>query len=152
MLGVWITRVAGAAGIGALGWQVGIRVSRLLYDQGQFLPWGLVGSLAGVLVGGLLAPVLVLHPWRKGVGHLSSLSGATLLAAALGLLAGLILAALVSIPLYRLPGWLSWGVPVMVSSFLGLAGLLLGLLRQGDLRALFPALASPSQPASGSRG
>jgi uncharacterized protein YacL len=152
MLGVWIIRVAGAAGFGVLGWQLSGAVSRLLYDEERFLPWGLAGSLAGILVGGLLAPELTLRPWRKGVGHLSSLSGATLLAAALGLLAGLILAALVSIPLYRLPGWLSWGVPVMVSAFLGLAGLLLGLLRQGDLRALFPALADPSQPTSGSRG
>lgn len=154
MIGVWILRVIGAAALGVLGWKLGGVVSGLLPGELQFPPWGwsLVLALVGALVGFLATPTLVLGPWRRGVGHLSSLSGATLLAAALGLLAGLILAALVSIPLYRLPGWLSWGVPVTVSVCLGLAGLALGLHRRGDVHALVPALAGPSQRPSGSRG
>ncbi len=154
MKGIWILRVAGATGFGVLGWPLGGLLFSLLPGETRFPPWlwGLGLALAGGLFGFLATPALVLQPWRRGVGHLSSLSGATLLSAALGLLAGLILAALLSIPLYRLPGWLSWGVPVMVSALLGISGLLLGLLRRGDVHAVFPALASPRQAPSGSRG
>jgi uncharacterized protein YacL len=158
MIGLWILRLAGAAGFGALGWLLGRQSAGLLRavlsDQLQLPAWGWSLALAalGGLAGLVAAPTLVLRPWRRGVGHIASLSGATLLAAALGLLAGLILAALLSIPLYRLPGWLSWGVPVMVSGFLGISGLLLGLLRRHDVHALFPALAAPASPASSSRG
>ncbi|MSQ06162.1 MAG: PIN domain nuclease [Dehalococcoidia bacterium] len=154
MSGFWILRVAGATGFGALGWVLGGLLYGLLPSESRFPPWiwDMGMALAGWLFGFMATPILVVQPWRRGVGHLTSLSGATLLSAALGLLAGLILAALLSIPLYRLPGWLSWGVPVLVSAFLGISGLMLGLLRRRDVHAVFPALAEPGQASSGSRG
>ena len=89
-----------------------------------------------------MAPLLSLNPWRRGSDYISSISGATLVSGTVGLLIGLIVASLVSIPLYGLEGWLGWGVPSIVSACLGVFGLWLGSNRNGDVSAVFPALAN----------
>ncbi|MFQ6027480.1 MAG: PIN/TRAM domain-containing protein [Dehalococcoidia bacterium] len=109
----------------------------------------MVLALTGVPVGALVAPYLTLKPWRKGVNYLNSIPGSTILAGTLGMLMGLIFAALISIPLYTLSGWLGWGLPFIVSFTLGLTGLLLGVQRSKDMQAVFPALEqSPSNSAT----
>jgi uncharacterized protein YacL len=65
---------------------------------------------------------------------------------------GLIIASLISIPLYSLGGWMSWGVPMIVSAFLGAAGLWLGVQRNRDMQALFPALGESHKAVNGSHG
>jgi len=151
-MGSWLVRILGAALFGVAGWQLGNIVSRIVYQREQFIPWGLALTAVGVLAGLLASPFVIIRPWRQVMGHFSSISGGTLLAATLGLLAGLVVAALVSIPLYRLPGRLSWAAPVGVSISLGLAGLWLGLQRRGDVHAVFPALSGPGQSGAGARG
>ncbi len=89
-----------------------------------------------------MAPLLSLNPWRRGSDYISSISGATLVSGTVGLLIGLIVASLVSIPLYGLEGWLGWGVPSIVSACLGVFGLWFGSNRNGDVSAVFPALAN----------
>jgi uncharacterized protein YacL len=123
-----------------MGWRLGAFVTELSSAEKQLLPWGLVLALTGVPVGALVTPYLTLKPWRKGVSYLNSIPGSTILAGTLGLLVGLIFAALISIPLYTLNGWLGWGLPFVVSFTLGLTGLLLGTQRSRDMQAVFPAL------------
>tara|TARA_Y100001001_G_scaffold159319_1_gene180113 strand:+ start:560 stop:1453 length:894 start_codon:yes stop_codon:yes gene_type:complete len=88
----------------------------------------------------LVAPYLTFKPWRKSADYISSIPGSTLLSGTIGLLVGLVIASLISIPLYSLNGWLGWGVPVMVSLFLGLFGMWLGVHRNRDMSAIFPRL------------
>jgi uncharacterized protein YacL len=88
----------------------------------------------------LVAPYLTFKPWRKSADYISSIPGSTLLSGTIGLLVGLVIASLISIPLYSLSGWLGWGVPVMVSLFLGLFGMWLGVHRNRDMSAIFPRL------------
>tara|TARA_B100001146_G_C16165665_1_gene427695 strand:- start:411 stop:1289 length:879 start_codon:yes stop_codon:yes gene_type:complete len=83
---------------------------------------------------------LTFKPWRKSADYISSIPGSTLLSGTIGLLVGLVIASLISIPLYSLNGWLGWGVPVMVSLFLGLFGMWLGVHRNRDMSAIFPRL------------
>ena len=149
MFALWTLRLLGAGGFAVLGWELGAVVVASAAGETRFLPWGLVLTVAGVPLGALLAPFLTIKPWRKAAKVIDSISGSTLLSGTIGLLVGLVVAFLISIPLYTLDGWLGWVVPILVSLFLGICGLLLGINRQRDFRALFPALADSSPGSTG---
>ena len=141
----------GAGGFGVLGWRLGGIVSEMTSDEERFLPWGLALTLAGVPVGAFIAPYVTFKPWRKSTDYINSIPGPTLAAGTLGLLVGLIIASLISIPLFSLHGWLGWAVPVIVSLSLGVAGLWVGAHRARDIQAVFPALQTNSAAPSASR-
>ena len=140
MFALLTLRIVGAGGFAALGWKLGGVVSELSTEEQQFLPWGLALTLAGLPVGALIAPYLTFKPWRKSTDFISSVPGSTLVSGTIGLLVGLVIASLISIPLYTLNGWLGWAVPVTVSLVLGLFGMWLGVHRDRDMQAIFPAL------------
>ena len=144
MFALWTLRVVGAGAFAVLGWRLEGIVSEFSSGREQFIPWGLALTLAGLPVGALVAPYLTIKPWRKCAEYISSIPGSTLVAGIIGLLVGLVIASLISIPLYSLDGWLGWGVPVMVSLFLGLFGMWLGVHRSRDMSAIFPRLESPN--------
>ena len=134
----WITRLLGAAGFGALGWRLGSYVSQVSSDREQFLPWGLALSLAGMPIGAFAAPYISTVPLTKGMDRLSQVPTPTLMSGIVGLFIGLALASLISIPLYNLEGWMSWGVPLMLSFSFGGLGLLLGIQRETDINDILP--------------
>ena len=144
MFALWTLRVVGAGAFAVLGWRLGGIVSEFSSGREQFIPWGLALTLAGLPVGALVAPYLTIKPWRKCAEYISSIPGSTLVSGTIGLLVGLVIASLISIPLYSLDGWLGWGVPVMVSLFLGLFGMWLGVHRRRDKSPKFPRLESPN--------
>lgn len=96
-----------------------------------------------------MAPLSTLNPWRRGSDYISSIPGASVVGGTVGLLVGLVVASLVSIPLYGLEGWLGWGVPIIVSACLGIFGLWVGANRNRDVSAIFPALASANGGGTG---
>ena len=140
MVALWTLRALSAGGLGVIGWRLGLYISKLSIEKEIFIPWGLALTLAGVIIGGVLVPYLILKPWRMGANYIDSLPGSALISGVVGLLLGLVVASLVSIPLYTLSGWPSWGVPIIVSVVLGLFGLGLGVQREHDMRAIFPGL------------
>ena len=144
MVALWILRALSAVGLGVIGWRLGLYFSELSSDKEEFLPWGLALTLAGVIIGGVLIPYLILKPWRTIAEFIESLPGSALISATAGLLVGLIVASLISIPLYTLSGWPGWGVPIIVSVVLGVSGLWLGIQRERDMRGIFPGLDAPS--------
>ena len=144
MFALWTLRGLGAGGFAVLGWRLGGIVSEFSSDKEQFFPWELALTLAGLPIGALVAPYLTFKPWRKCAEYISSIPGSTLIAGTIGLLVGLVIASLISIPLYSLDGWLGWGVPVIVSLLLGLFGMWLGVHRSRDMSAIFPRLESSS--------
>jgi len=150
MLALWMLRALSAGGLGVIGWRLGLYISELSSDSEEFLPWGLASTLAGVIIGGVLVPYLILKPWRISAEYIDSLPGSALISGTAGLLVGLAVASLVSIPLYTLSGWPGWGVPVIVSVVLGVFGLTLGVQRERDVRAIFPGLEAPASRAMGS--
>jgi len=151
-LALWMFRALSAVGLGAIGWQLGLYISGLSSDREEFLPWGLASTLAGVIIGGVLVPYLILKPWRMSADYIDSLPGSTLISGTAGLLVGLVVASLVSIPLNASSGWPGWGVPVIVSVALGALGLTLGVQRERDMRAIFPGLDAPSSRGDHSMG
>ena len=152
MLALWTLRALSAGGLGVIGWQLGLYISELSIDREVFLPWGLALTLAGVIIGGVLVPYLILKPWRMCAEYINSLPGSALISGTAGLLVGLVVASLVSIPLYAMSGWVSWGVPVIVTVALGLFGLGMGVQRERDMRAIFPGLDAPIQTTSPANG
>ncbi len=152
MLALWTLRALSAGGLGVIGWQLGLYISELSIDREVFLPWGLALTLAGVIIGGVLVPYLILKPWRMCAEYINSLPGSALISGTAGLLVGLVVASLVSIPLYTMSGWVSWGVPVIVNVTLGLFGLGMGVQRERDMRAIFPGLDAPIQTTSPANG
>ena len=64
----------------------------------------------------------------------NNISGFTLAAGILGLIAGLVIAALISIPISNLPGWLGGTLPFIIYGALGLIGLLLGISKGKNIR------------------
>ena len=151
MFGLWTLRVMGAGGFGVLGWRLGGIVSNISSEEERFLPWGLALTLAGVPVGAFITPYLTFKPWRKSTDYINSVPGPTLVAGTLGLLLGLIVASLISIPLFSLGGWLGWGVPLIVSFALGVAGISVGVHRARDMQAVFPALQPATEAVNVSR-
>ena len=152
MSALWMLRALSAGGLGVIGWQLGLFISELSTDKAEFIPWGLGLTLAGAIIGGILVPYLILKLWRMSAEYIDSLSGSALISGTVGLLVGLVVASLVSIPLYSLSGWPSWGVPVVMHVVLGLFGLGLGIQRERDVRAIFPALEVPAMRAEHSMG
>ena len=150
MLALWMLRALSAGGLGVIGWRLGLYISELSSDSEEFLPWGLASTLAGVIIGGVLVPYLILKPWRISAEYINSLPGSALISGTAGLLVGLVVASLVSIPLYTLSGWPGWGVPVIVTVVLGVFGLALGVQRERDMRAIFPGLEGPASRSMGS--
>ena len=144
MLGLWILRALSAGGLGVIGWRLGLYISKLSSDKEEFLLWGLALTLAGAIIGGVLIPYFILKSRRMSVEFIDSLPGSALISATAGLLVGLVVASLISIPLYTLSGWPGWGVPVIVNVVLGFSGLWLGILRERDVRAIFPGLEAPA--------
>ena len=144
MLALWTLRALCAGALGVIGWRLGLYISHLSSDTEEFIPWGLASTLTGLIIGGVLVPYLILMPWRMSAKYIDSLPGSALLSGTAGLLVGLVVASLVSIPLYTLSGWASWGVPVVVNVALGIFGLGLGVQRERDIRAIFPGLEAPT--------
>ena len=138
LLLLWTLRVLGAVGFGALGWWLCLSIE--LSTTSEFVPWGPVFAGSGVIIGGVLLPYLITGPVRGAAKHVSEMPGATLVASLLGLVVGLIVASLISIPFYALSGMLGLAVPVAISLACGWAGLWVGIQRERDIRAIMPGL------------
>ena len=116
-----VVRLAAAVALGLVGWPLGLLVGDLAGDGG-FLPWGLVFILSGTTLGALLAPYMLLAPARWSFLRIQEISLAPLIMGVVGLLVGLVVAALLSVSLGRVPGTLGWVLPIAVSLLLGALG------------------------------
>ena len=125
-----------------VGWQLW----EWLGDIPDFLPWGLTATIVGVVVGAAASPYLTIIPLRLALVRLRLVSGPTFLAGTAGLVLGLVVAALISIPLARLSGWPGVWVPVAMSALLGFLGVAVAVSREQDLRRILPDTASSDIP------
>lgn len=130
-------RIAGAAILGLVGWQIGAVVSAGLGTSG-FLPWGLAGAAAGAVLGGAFTPYATLAPIRQVRKRIEALSASRILAGLTGLLIGLLIAVLISVPVARIEGWLGVWIPVALSVLFGLTGVVIMLIREQDMTRFLP--------------
>ncbi len=121
--------VLGAAVLGALGWAAGRAVPALSAS----VVWL---SLAGILVGLLLTPVVLSGPLRRLDTYLRDAPVADLSVALVGLGAGLIIAGLLAFPLALLGPPIGNLLPIVVALVIALVCMRVALLRRTDIRAL----------------
>jgi uncharacterized protein YacL len=147
--------VLGAAVLGALGWAVGRAVPGLAASV-------VLLSLAGILVGLLLTPVVLSRPLRRLDIYLRDAPVADLSVALVGLGAGLIIAGLLAFPLALLGPPIGNLLPIVVALVIALVCMRVALLRRTDIRALpmfaehgahaAPVVVEPSGDVSASNG
>ncbi len=140
MVNHWWYRLAIAPLAGLGGWWLAILAGSLTNSEWSPL-WGVVGVATGAFVGILVAPYivpLVLVPFAPLGRSVSSIPFTTLVSGTAGLVVGLTIAALLSVPISRLPEWPGVVVPVALTAVLGLAGLAVGVARERDVSQLVP--------------
>ena len=117
---------------------------------GQFTPdqqvlyitiFGLVGALAGLV----LTPYLTTRPVRAMRSTLGRLSAETLFASLIGLVVGLLIAALLAFPLSLLPDPFGSVLPFLGVVVFGYLCVSLFIMRQGDIMSLVSALSGRSE-------
>ncbi len=136
MLGVeFALRIVGMIVLGVIGFYVGQDLgSALRQPQDLYaVVLGLVGALAGLV----LTPFFTTRPARYLVSALSKLSLQTLASGLMGLVVGLLIAALLALPLSLLPRPFSQILPFIGMVIFGYLGVVLFVTRQKEIFSLF---------------
>jgi uncharacterized protein YacL len=106
------------------------------------LTFGLVGALVGLI----LTPYLTTRPFRALRALFSRVSAQNLFSALIGLVIGLIMAALLAYPLSLLPQPFGEFLPFVGVILLGYLGVVVFTMRQRDLYAVFSSMAGKATP------
>jgi uncharacterized protein YacL len=147
----FIFRLIGMVIVAILGWAFGGWASRIEpFDPRQELLFRLVFGLVGALAGLVLTPYVTTRPARAIRNRLGRLSAETLFAGLVGLMVGLLTAALLSFPFSQLPppfGEILPFIGVVAFSYFGVS---LFVMRQGDLMGLVSTLSGRSESGGSS--
>ena len=131
----FIARLVGMVVFAALGIYWGIYVGNLSGENHTL--YAVIFALVGALVGLVLTPYISTRPIRALRGFLGRVSSQTLVAGFIGLLAGLLVAALLAFPISALPSPFGDVLPfvgVLLFSYLGIA---VFVMRQDDIFSVF---------------
>ncbi len=140
----FIFRILGMIGfaVGGAFWGKGLGeaavangTATLTIDQYSF-----VIASVGALVGLILTPYITTRPVRAVKKTLASLSAQTLLSALIGLISGLIVAALLTFPISLLPAPFGKILPFFAVLIFGYVGIALFVMRQADIFSIIASL------------
>ncbi|NPV06416.1 MAG: TRAM domain-containing protein [Anaerolineae bacterium] len=147
-----VIRLLGMIAFGVLGWQFGIFLAGNSEDA---LPDVLALALLSSGFGVVITPWLTIRPYRWLRDTLRSMPAEELVSAIIGLITGLILASLLSIPLSLLPSPLREGITLAETFTLCYAGVAVMLMRRRELSRLIrygrprPGADEPERETSG---
>ncbi|RJP48299.1 MAG: TRAM domain-containing protein [Anaerolineaceae bacterium] len=144
----FILRIIGMIVLSIAGGYWGFSLS--IFTQSDAARTTLIFGLVGALTGLILTPYLTTRPARALRSLLGRLAAESLFAGLTGLIAGLLIAALLAFPLSLLPQPFSQVMPfigVLVFSYLGVS---LFVMRQGDIMGLLSAISGRSENGSSS--
>ena len=99
-------------------------------------------GLIGALVGLVITPFITIRPFRSLRTLLARISAQTLLASIIGLVIGLIFAALLAFPLSLLPSPIGRILPFVGVLIFGYFGVAVFVMRQNDLFGMFNAISN----------
>ncbi len=127
-----VFRILGAIGLAIGGWYLGMGLT-VFSNEGPQLRYVLAIALAGFGLGLLVTPYLTLHPviWLRD--HIRKIPTQDLVAATLGLLIGLVMSALLAIPLSMLPSYFGRLLPFAASIVLAYLGIVTMVARKRDI-------------------
>lgn len=121
---------------GIIGWYVGTVIagsSDLTLDN---LKWIIPATLVGALIGALVAPYLTTKPARWVRRVVRQLPAQQIVAGTIGLVVGLVIAALLVLPLSRLPSPFGDVLPAIGAVVFGYLGITVMVLRADDITDL----------------
>jgi uncharacterized protein YacL len=130
-------RILGMVVLCVPGFYLGVKLADLA--SGSREQWASLFASLGALTGIILTPYLTTRPVRAIQKTLSQLPATTLSAAMIGLVVGLIIGALASLPLSLLPAPFGDFLPVVGAIFFCYLGMTLFVMRQDDIFAVFGA-------------
>ena len=134
-----IARLAGMLLAGMAGWQLGLALAGPpppggpAGGEGGSLRYVLLLTLAGAALGLLVTPYLTVVPVRRLWAAVRNTDAQTLLGAGIGLLAGLLAAALAAVPVSLLPDPFGRWLPTGVAVLLAWLGVTVGAQRKDDV-------------------
>ena len=123
-----LLRLVGVAVAAVTGWGIGVGFADLF--SGSSLLWWPPFAFGGAVVGFIATPPLVLRPAERFVHKVMEAPITTIVAGVIGLLVGLVTAALVALPLSYLPSPAGSWLPLAVTIVLVYAGLAVVLSRE----------------------
>jgi uncharacterized protein YacL len=134
----FITRIIGMIAFSVLGVFWGISIGRLAnLDPGKVAfsveVYAVILGLVGALFGLILTPFITIRPLRGLRSLLVKVPGQSLFAAFAGLIAGLIIAALLAFPISLLPSPFGQVLPFLGVLIFGYLGVAIFVARQNDL-------------------
>ena len=130
-----IVRLVGMVVMSIVGGRLGISLSN---NFGQSVElWGSVFALVGALTGLITTPFLTTRPIKRFRTAIAQISVQRMLSGVLGLVVGLIMAALVSYPLSLLPDPFGQLLPFLGALIFSYAGTAIFVLRKNDIVNLF---------------
>lgn len=139
----FLLRLIGMLVFAILGGYSGIHLGRLAGASSEL--YALVLGLVGALFGLILTPFFTTRPIRKALQSLSKLSAQALTSALMGLVVGLLIAALLAFPLSLLPSPFGEILPFLGVVLFAYFGVAVFVMRQGDV---FNVLFSRLSPAA----
>ncbi len=131
---VLIFRFIGLITFAAAGYYLGSQFIGIIGISTNPLPYTIGAAMVMALMGFILMPYISLYPINWVRSYLSKVSGPTLISALAGLVIGLVIAALFSIPISFLPKPLSSILPFVAALAFGYLGVAIAVSRQGDLK------------------
>src|SRR5574341_776543 len=131
----FISRLVGMVLLAFGGLVFGVRLADLAGEPPQL--WGLVTSLIGALFGLVLTPHLTIRPVRSLYNYVNQLPPQQLVSGVVGLIIGLIIAALLTLPLSLLPPPYNAILPIAAAVICGYIGTAVLSLRRRDIFDLF---------------
>jgi uncharacterized protein YacL len=150
---VLIFRFLGLILFGVAGFYFGDLLTGIIDPNLNTLPYAIGATVILAVVGFIAMPYITVYPINWLRSYLSKLSGQMLISALVGLVIGLIIAALFSIPIALLPTPFNSILPFVAVLVFGYLGVAIAIGRQGDIREVFnltrKGQRSAAQPGSG---
>ncbi|MDO8670807.1 MAG: PIN domain nuclease [Dehalococcoidia bacterium] len=134
----FIFRILAMILFGFGGWTLGIAIGGESASP-EYMRWVLSLTLSGSALGLLLAPYFTTRPFRWIIRQIRQIPAQDLMAGTIGLIVGLVISALLALPLSMLPGNFGEILPFVVSMFLGYFSIAIMVMRE---RELFNVLSS----------
>jgi uncharacterized protein YacL len=130
-----VVRLLGVIVLGAAGWRLGEYVASSGPAE-SYIRYVVVFTLAGATLGALIAPWVVIKPIQYLRRKIQELPAKELLATIVGLILGLIIAALLSPVLVNLPSPFGEILPFLAALLFGYLGVVVMTMRRQDLSTL----------------
>ena len=143
-------RLVGMILLAFAGLRFGFRLSEITGESPEM--WSLISALVGSLFGLILTPYLTTRPARALRDYLSKVPAQQLVAGVIGLILGLVVAALVSIPLSYLPSPYSSVLPGVAAVIFGYFGAATFAMRRRDIFELFQGRLTAGQASPDEEG